>query len=61
VRCRGALAGTWRQRISGRQLTIPVESTAPLTEAERSELNREAEAVASLRGLRLADLVGLGP
>lgn len=46
----GGLAGSWRQRISGRSVTITVTAWREFNKAERAELADEAQMVGSVRG-----------
>jgi hypothetical protein len=53
----GGLAGIWRQRVSGRSITITVTSWRRLSKAERAELADEAHVVGSVRGADRSTLV----
>jgi len=51
----GEVAGTWRPRKAGRQLTVQVE---PWRALPRTALEQEAERLAGVRGTELAGVVG---
>jgi hypothetical protein len=46
----GEVAGTWRTKSSGSKLTITVESFGPLSKAVWTQVDAEAERVATVRG-----------
>lgn len=53
---RGDVAGTWRQRTSGKRLTLTVRPFRTLTEPEHRAVSAEAEGVARCRGLERVDV-----
>jgi hypothetical protein len=52
----GRITGTWRQRKSGRNLTITIKTFGSLPDRDRKSLQREAEQVAPLRGAPSVDV-----
>jgi hypothetical protein len=49
----GEVAGTWRPKTAGKKLTVLVTEFGPLPKPVRSQVEAEAERVASVRGLEL--------
>ena len=52
----GKIIGIWRQRRSGRRLTMTIKTFGPLPGRDRKSLRNEAEQVASLRGMSSVDV-----
>ncbi len=50
----GEIAGTWRPRKSGRNLTVTVEAWSRITKPVRAAVQHQAERLADHRGVRLA-------
>lgn len=53
----GEIAGTWRPRKSGRNLTITIKTFGSLRARDKNSLQTEAEQVASLRGAASVDVL----